>query len=65
MQDKKEEWVTMSEAAARLGIAASKLSRLVKAGKIQTRKDTVDERVRLVEFNQVRDLLQSSVRYKK
>jgi|GraSoi2013_100cm_1033763.scaffolds.fasta_scaffold52107_2 hypothetical protein len=60
-----EEWVTMREAATRLKVTPSKLSRLAKSGKIRTKDDTVDERVTLVEFNEVRALLESSIRYKR
>ena len=60
-----EEWVTMREAATRLKVTPSKLSRLAKSGKIRTRDDSVDERVTLVEFNEVRALLESSIRYKR
>ncbi len=60
-----EEWVTMREAATRLKVTPSKLSRLAKSGKIRTKDDSVDERVTLVEFNEVRALLESSIRYKR
>jgi DNA-binding MarR family transcriptional regulator len=60
-----EEWVTMREAATRLKVTPSKLSRLAKSGKIRTKDDPVDERVTLVEFNEVRALLESSIRYKR
>lgn len=60
-----EEWVTMREAATRLKVTPSKLSRLAKSGKIRTKGDSVDERVTLVEFNEVRALLESSIRYKR
>jgi hypothetical protein len=65
MQANNEEWVTMKEAASRLEVAPSKLSRLAGDGKIRTKRDTVDGRVTLVDVNEVRALLQSSVTYKK
>jgi hypothetical protein len=49
-----EEWVPMSEAAKRLGVSAPKLSRLVSKGKVGTREDPYDERVKLVNFIELR-----------
>lgn len=59
-----EEWITMREAANRMKVAPSKISRLAAKGKIQTKDDPVDERVRLVEYNEVYRLLASSIRFK-
>jgi DNA-binding MarR family transcriptional regulator len=45
-----DEWITMSEAARRLGTTANKLSRMADKGQIQTQKDPFDDRVRLVNY---------------
>ncbi len=63
----KEEWVSMREAAARLKaegfkISPNKVSRLANRGKIQAIDDPLDERVRLVELNELRTLFGSSLR---
>ncbi len=54
-----EEWVPMSEASYILrtegiNVSASKLSRLAKDGKITTSSDPSDERVKLVNLNELR-----------
>lgn len=49
-----DEWITMSEAARRLGISTTKISRLANQGRIVTRDDPYDERVRLVNFAELR-----------
>lgn len=51
-----EEWVPMSEAARRLKVRVSKISRLASKGHIETRDNPLDERVRLVNFNELRAL---------
>lgn len=45
-----DEWITMSEAARRLGTTPNKLSRMADKGQIQARKDPFDDRVRLVNY---------------
>jgi DNA-binding MarR family transcriptional regulator len=51
-----EEWVPMSEAARRLKVRVSKISRLASKGRIETRENPLDERVRLVNFTELRAL---------
>lgn len=51
-----EEWVPMTEAARRLKVRVSKISRLANRGRIQTRENPLDERVRLVNFEEVNAL---------
>jgi hypothetical protein len=51
-----EEWVPMSEAARRLKVRVSKISRLASKGRIETRENPLDERVRLVNFDTLRAL---------
>ncbi len=51
-----EEWVPMTEAARRLKVRVNKISRLANRGRIQTRENPLDERVRLVNFDEVRIL---------
>ncbi len=58
-----EEWVTMSEAAKRLGVTPTQISRLASRGEIRVEQDAVNRRVKLVEFNEVRSLFESSKYY--
>jgi DNA-binding MarR family transcriptional regulator len=51
-----EEWVTMTEAANRLGVKRNKISRLASKGVIQTKDNPLDARVRLVNFTELRAL---------
>jgi len=59
-----EEWITMSEAAKRLGIAASQISRLARRGEIKAVEDSLNRRVKLVEFSEVRRVFSNSLYYK-
>lgn len=64
-----EQWVSLSEAAFQLrkegyDISLSKLSRMATNKEIQTEKDPIDKRVRLVELNALRRLFGSSKRYR-
>lgn len=54
MTETPDEWITMSEAARRLGISTTKVSRLAAKGRIVTQKDPYDERVKLVNFAELR-----------
>lgn len=63
----REEWVSMREAAARLKaegfkISPNKVSRLASRDKIRTQEDPLDERVRLVELNELRALFSNRLR---
>jgi excisionase family DNA binding protein len=49
-----DEWITMSEAAKRLGISLSKISRLAALNRIETQRDPYDERTRLVNYAELR-----------
>lgn len=65
-----EEWVTMSDAAFQLkvegfNVSVSKLSRLAKQGTIQSAEDPLDQRIKLVELNELRTLFGSSKRVRK
>jgi DNA-binding MarR family transcriptional regulator len=51
-----EEWITMSEAARRIGVSVPKISRLAANGKIATQRDPYDERVKLVNFAELRQI---------
>lgn len=61
----KEEWVSMRVAASRLKgegyekISPNKVSRLAARGKIRTKDDPLDERVKLVELQELRTLFAS------
>lgn len=47
------DWVSISEAATRLGVSGPKLSRWVKSGRIAHKKDPRDERVTFVDMNEL------------
>jgi len=51
-----EEWVTMSEAAAQIGISLSKISRLASLSRIKTQKNPYDERTKLVNLDELREM---------
>jgi len=58
------EWVTVTEAAVRLGTNPSTVSRILKANKqITTRSDTLDKRVKLVDFAKLEAVFKSSYKY--
>ena len=54
-----EEWVTMKEAAERLGVRRNKISRLASRGIIKTKDNPLDARVRLVNLNELRTLFET------
>ena len=56
IENNQEEWITMSEAARRLGISTTKISRLASRGRIVTQDDPYDERVKLVNFTDLRQI---------
>lgn len=49
-----DEWITMSEAAERLGITLSKISRLAALNRIETQHNPYVERTRLVNYAELR-----------
>ena len=55
-----EQWMSMRTAAKRLGVSANKISRLASKGRITTRDNPLDERMRLVDFNELRALFESA-----
>src|SRR5215471_19353412 len=55
-----EQWMSMRTAAKRLGVSANKISRLASKGRITTRDNPLDERMRLVDFNELRVLFESA-----
>jgi hypothetical protein len=64
-----EQWVPMSEAAFILksegfDVSPSKLTRLANRKAIRTEKDPLDERVRLVDINELRQMFSASKRYR-
>ncbi len=64
-----EQWVSMSDASAKLRsegirVSVSKISRLAERGTIKSESDPLDERVRLVELNQLRELFSASKRFR-
>lgn len=59
-----EEWVTMAEAAKRLKVSKSTISRIVRRNNIPTKADTVDTRLVLVEYQELHRLISSSVKYR-
>jgi len=52
-----ERWVPMSEASEILNIDKSKISRWASQGIIQTKKNPIDRRVRLVNVEEIRNLI--------
>lgn len=46
-------WITLSEAAKLLDVSRPKMSRLVSAGYLQTKDDPLDQRVKLVNRQEV------------
>lgn len=51
-----DEWIPMNEAAKRIGISIVKVSRLAARGRIATQRDPYDERVKLVNFAELRQI---------
>lgn len=49
-----EQWVPMKEAAEMLNISYDKLGRLVRRREIRSQDDPLDQRVKLVEINEVK-----------
>ena len=67
MNNTREEWVSMREASARLKaegfkISPNKVSRLASRDKIRTQEDPLDERVKLVEINELRALFSNRLK---
>jgi excisionase family DNA binding protein len=59
-----EEWVTMSEAAKRLGVATSQISRLAKRGELHAVDDSLNRRIKLVEMGEVTKVFRQSLFYR-
>jgi hypothetical protein len=55
-----EQWMTMRSAARSLGVSPNKISRLAAKGRIKTRDNPLDERVKLVDFNELKILFASA-----
>jgi hypothetical protein len=55
-----EQWMSMRTAARRLGVSPNKISRLASKGRITTRENPLDERVRLVDYNELKALFESA-----
>ncbi len=55
-------WVSIKEAARQLKISPNKIANLANRGRIRSREDPLDERVRLVELNEIRALFASRKR---
>lgn len=65
-----EQWVSMNEASAILkqegiSVSVSKISRLAQKGTIRFETEPLDERVKLVNVNELRNLFASSRRLRK
>lgn len=54
MEETKEEWVIMTQAALTLRVGVSKLSKLAKKGAIKTKINPRDDRVTLVDLVELR-----------
>ena len=53
MQVAAPDWIPLSEAARRVGVSQAKLSRMVKMGRIETKKDPRYERRTLVNIQEL------------
>ncbi len=49
-----DQWLPLTEAARQIGISAAKLSRMAKEGRVNTQKDPYDERLVLVNMEELR-----------
>lgn len=58
------QWMTMTDAAIKLGIPATKISRMARDKVIETQRDTLDKRIRLVDYDEVKTILESSIKYR-
>jgi len=54
MQNRDDQWVTMREASQQLGIQYNRITRLAAKGKIETKIDILDERVKLVNLEELK-----------
>ena len=63
MQD---EYTTLAEAAKRLGVSKSTVSRVINRNKekVPTKNDPIDTRLVLVKYSALSDLMSSSVKYR-
>lgn len=51
------DWKQLTEAAREVGISAAKLSNMVRQGRISKKRDPRDERVTLVDVDEIRRVL--------
>ena len=51
-----EQWVPMSQASKIIGTSTAKLSGMVKAGEIKSKKKMLDKRITLVDLNELKVL---------
>lgn len=59
-QSQAPDWRKLTEAAPLVGVSSTKLSRMAKNGEISTSKDPRDERIVLVDLNELRRLFRLS-----
>lgn len=57
-----EQWMTVAEAQAALGVGNKKIAKLVKEGELRTTPDVLDKRVKLVKRSDVEALKTRSVK---
>jgi hypothetical protein len=60
MEAMAEQWMSMRTAAKRLNVSPNKISRLASKGRIKTRDNPLDERMRLVDFNELKMFFESA-----
>lgn len=60
MSQQDQVWRPLGEAARAVGISAGKLSNMVKAGRIASKKDPRDERLTLIDLGQLRRLMEQT-----
>lgn len=58
--ERKEQWVPLSRAAQEIGISKAKLSRMVTQGRVSSRSTPFDERVKLVDLEELKRMFKLS-----
>jgi predicted XRE-type DNA-binding protein len=54
-----DSWMTMKEAAKTLGISNSRISRLASIGAIEVKTSTIDKRIKVVNVDQIKELIET------
>lgn len=59
-EEHEETYITASEAARELGVSRKKVADLIKSGKLLTKDDPLDKRVKLIAYSAVEELKRAS-----